>query len=126
MKRKIKIVKENQKPIELEISKATSVKTNKQMIHLDQLEDESWRLIYNENLIKDFSEIVGFIVIRENNDEPYKRDFDLDIKWAYNPEYGDERICECGHPYYRHFDSYDDMYACGCKYCGCDEFIEKN
>jgi len=43
----------------------------------------------------------------------------------YNPNYGDDRICNCDHPYYRHFDSYDNNYPCGCKYCGCCEFIEK-
>lgn len=49
----------------------------------------------------------------------------LTIK-KYNPEYGDDRICRCGHQYYRHFDTYEDMYACGCKYCECNEFtVEK-
>jgi len=43
---------------------------------------------------------------------------------SYNPKYGDDRVCECGHAYYRHFDSYEDMYPCGCKYCDCEEFIE--
>lgn len=43
----------------------------------------------------------------------------------YNPKYGDNRICECGHTYYRHFDSYENMDACGCKYCACDTFKEK-
>jgi hypothetical protein len=42
----------------------------------------------------------------------------------YNPNFGDDRLCECGHVYYRHFDSYDDMNACGCKYCSCFEFVE--
>ena len=42
----------------------------------------------------------------------------------YNPAYGDNRVCICGHSYARHFDSYDDMYACGCKYCECVEFVE--
>lgn len=42
----------------------------------------------------------------------------------YNPNYGDSRICLCGHEYHRHFDSYEDMYACGCKYCRCDNFLE--
>jgi len=27
--------------------------------------------------------------------------------------------CECGHAYYRHFDTYDNMRAVGCKYCDC-------
>jgi len=44
----------------------------------------------------------------------------------YNPEYGDDRVCKCGHDYYRHFDTYEDMYACGCKYCGCLEFKEED
>lgn len=44
----------------------------------------------------------------------------------YNPEYGDERVCECGHPYHRHFDGYEDEenQAVGCKYCSCYTFIE--
>jgi hypothetical protein len=43
----------------------------------------------------------------------------------YNPTYGDDKICKCGDPYYRHFDTYDDMYPCGCKYCNCHEFEEQ-
>lgn len=30
----------------------------------------------------------------------------------YNPAYGDDRICECGHAYYRHFDSQPDLLSC--------------
>lgn len=44
---------------------------------------------------------------------------------AYNPHYGDDRLCECGDPYDRHFDSYDNMYPVGCKYCSCSKFVEK-
>lgn len=32
---------------------------------------------------------------------------------------GDTPVCNCGHPYYRHFDTYDAMLHCGCKYCDC-------
>jgi hypothetical protein len=46
------------------------------------------------------------------------------INRLYNPNYGDNRICTCGHVYYRHFDSYDDMSDVGCKYCSCDTFEE--
>jgi hypothetical protein len=46
------------------------------------------------------------------------------IERKYNPKYGDKRLCKCGHTYYRHFDSYEGMEACGCKYCSCDEFSE--
>lgn len=42
----------------------------------------------------------------------------------YDPRFGDERVCICGHPYHRHFDSYEEMSPVGCKYCGCDHFIE--
>lgn len=45
---------------------------------------------------------------------------------GYNPNYGDDRICICGHPYYRHFDPYEGMEACGCKYCSCDTFVEQS
>jgi hypothetical protein len=51
---------------ELELSKAVSVKTNKQMIHLDQLSDGSWRLIYNSELIPDFTKVKNFEIIRKD------------------------------------------------------------
>ena len=40
----------------------------------------------------------------------------------YDPNFGDDRICKCGHPYYRHFDGYDNNAPVGCKYCGCGEW----
>lgn len=43
---------------------------------------------------------------------------------SYNSKYGRDRICMCGHPYYRHFDTYEDMMAVGCKYCHCHNFEE--
>ena len=51
---------------ELVLSKATAVRTDKQMIHLDQLEDGTWRLIFNSNLIPDFSKVKSFKIIRED------------------------------------------------------------
>ena len=41
---------------------------------------------------------------------------------TYDPEYGDDKICECEHPYHRHFDSYENMSPVGCKYCECRSF----
>jgi hypothetical protein len=41
---------------------------------------------------------------------------------AYDPIFGDDKECKCGHPYYRHFDTYDKMAPIGCKYCECREF----
>ena len=43
----------------------------------------------------------------------------------YDPNFGDDRECACGHSYYRHFDSYEDMSPVGCKYCECRRFREK-
>ena len=43
---------------------------------------------------------------------------------VYNPHYGDERICKCGHPYHRHFDGYEGNAPVGCKYCDCRTFDE--
>ena len=40
----------------------------------------------------------------------------------YNPNYGDDTLCVCGHQYYRHFDTYENMDLVGCKYCPCEEF----
>lgn len=41
---------------------------------------------------------------------------------SYNPNFGNDKVCVCGHPYYRHFDFYEEMAPVGCKYCDCDEF----
>lgn len=64
----------------------------------------------------------------ENNnvEQPYIEVITIVKEQKYNPKYGDDRICACGHPYYRHFDTYEQMYACGCKYCGCFTFVEEN
>lgn len=61
----------------------------------------------------------------KNKELPYLEYEYKVIKKIYNPNYGDNRVCICGHPYYRHFDTYENMYPCGCKYCSCDNFIEK-
>ena len=50
----------------LELSKATAVKTDQNMIHLDELPDGTWRLIYNGNLIPDFTKIKSLKIIRED------------------------------------------------------------
>jgi hypothetical protein len=59
-------------------------------------------------------------------EKPYIEEKVITTLRKYNPDYGDDRICMCGHPYYRHFDSYEDMYPRGCKYCGCFTFKEEN
>lgn len=42
---------------------------------------------------------------------------------VYNPDYPQDNVCRCGHLYHRHFDSYEDWVAIGCKYCGCGHFV---
>jgi hypothetical protein len=62
-------------------------------------------------------------------EKPYIEKKRVVIDRFYNPKYGDDRICKCGHPYYRHFDSYEKNAPVGCKYCDCytfDEETEKN
>lgn len=48
----------------------------------------------------------------------------LSLPLPYNSKFGDDKVCECGHKYYRHFDTYENMYPVGCKYCACDTFKE--
>jgi hypothetical protein len=60
-KRTIKLVGLDQ---ELILSKATAIKTDKMMIHLDQLPDGSWRLIYNGNMIPDFTKLESLQIVR--------------------------------------------------------------
>lgn len=56
---------------------------------------------------------------------PYIPKLETTLILTYNPDYGDNRICKCGHPYYRHFDTYEEMKAVGCKYCyDCEGFEE--
>jgi hypothetical protein len=67
VKRAIKVVfNDGTEPIELVLSKAASIDSPQQMINLDKLKDGTWRLIYNENLIPDFSKVKGFEVVRED------------------------------------------------------------
>ena len=57
--------------------------------------------------------------------DPYLTTIEVTKQYHYNPQYGDDRLCECGHTYERHFDTYDNMATSCCKYCGCQEFKEK-
>ena len=58
------------------------------------------------------------------SESPYIKETVVTIVCKYNPKFGDSRVCRCGHTYYRHFDSYENMEACGCKYCYCSTFVE--
>ena len=65
---------------------------------------------------------IGGVII--NYEKPYIEEEVKHTVKKYNPKYGDDRMCRCGHTYYRHFDTYDNMKPIGCKFCGCHEFIE--
>ena len=56
--------------------------------------------------------------------QPYITQNRTETERFYNKDYGDDRLCKCGHTYYRHFDSYENMQDCGCKYCNCNDFEE--
>jgi hypothetical protein len=65
-------------------------------------------------------------VIKSGPDAPYI-ETEVVVKAVfreYNPDYGDGKLCKCGHSYYRHFDSYENMAPVGCKYCGCHTFVQ--
>lgn len=52
--------------IVLELSKATAIKGKSKMIHFDELDDGTWRLIFSKDMIDDFSKIKSFEIIRED------------------------------------------------------------
>lgn len=79
---------------------------------------------------QDFQKLKGIIAKYEAMDQiddasPYIEELCWHIEMKYNPQYGDDKICRCGHPYYQHFDTDEDMDNIGCKYCGCMAFFEK-
>ena len=63
VKRSIKLIGTD---IELKLSKVTAVRTSKNMIHLDELPDGTWRLIYNSTMIPDFSIIESLKIERDD------------------------------------------------------------
>lgn len=61
----------------------------------------------------------------EADQQPYLEEVVTETVRKYNPKYGDDRVCKCGHKYERHFDAYEDMAPVGCKYCDCFAFEEE-
>ena len=64
--------------------------------------------------------------IENSVEQPYIEIINIETDRKYNPKYGDNRKCKCGHQYHRHFDSYEEMSEIGCKYCECYIFEEDN
>jgi hypothetical protein len=79
-----------------------------------------------EHLVFVFDGIVDEITL-SNPKDPYiiKSTTKTEDRYYWNPDYDQDKECECGDPYHRHFDSYEKMYPIGCKYCECMEFKEK-
>ena len=73
-------------------------------------------------LMKDLVKRYESKQLERNDNDPYIREYKVELTRKYNKNFGDDKECECGHSYYRHFDTYEDMEACGCKYCGCYTF----
>jgi hypothetical protein len=69
-KRTMRLHKMDGSFIDLEITKATSVDTKQSMINLDKLADGTWRLVWDKNLLAEFSDFKSLEMIREDVGEP--------------------------------------------------------
>jgi hypothetical protein len=49
----------------LELSKATAIRSDIGMLHLDKVKDGTWRLTFSNDVAEDFSKIVSLEMIRE-------------------------------------------------------------
>jgi hypothetical protein len=63
-----------------------------------------------------YLEMVKLVALYESGDtddtdwqKPYLYTTTVETTGRYNLSYGDDIECKCGHPYYRHFDTYDNM-----------------
>jgi hypothetical protein len=83
--------------------------------------------IITEETISEMKKIISEFEKKkiDKKESPYIEEITVRVKKKYNPNFGDNRECKCGHPYHRHFDSYEQMSTVGCKYCQCFYFKEK-
>lgn len=96
---------------------------NSQCIDYGDLNERAEQQI-KKAFIDGMREQLGMQTVDDSGDSPYLESVSLSVDKKYNSNFGDNRKCKCGHVYYRHFDSYEQMEAIGCKYCHCDEFEE--
>ena len=66
MKREIVIRLKDGSEKRLELSKATKLKMDASLIHLDKLKDGTWRLIWSEDIVDKFSDIDYIDINRED------------------------------------------------------------
>jgi len=57
------------------------------------------------------------------SEKPYLFEEIVVKKRLYNPNYGDNRLCKCGHKYYQHFET-EEMIPTGCNSCDCFVFMQ--
>ena len=88
------------------ILKNISQQPQRQDALADQLRE--LKAVANKLGMYDAADLIQTLVVEQNE--------------KYDPDFGDDKVCKCGHKYYRHFDTYEEMYPCGCKYCGCYAF----
>jgi len=72
--------------------------------------------------IEEIERLLNEINSGVDNEAPYLFKYSIEKEVHFNPDYDKDAECLCGHPYHRHFDSYDDMTPVGCKYCTCFDF----
>jgi hypothetical protein len=71
---------------------------------------------------------VSIIILKDKEDDGsespyiYKEETTIREIRCYNPKYGQNTACVCGHAYHRHFDWMEEDAAVGCKYCDCYTF----
>lgn len=58
-----------------------------------------------------------------SKEQPYLEQTVTHVQKLWNPKFDQEARCICGHKYYRHFDTYENMANVGCKYCDCRQFV---
>ena len=75
-----------------------------------------------KELIEEYEKNINSSIDLTN--QPYIEVDTVEVETKYNRLFGDNKLCKCGHTYYRHFDPYEKMEACGCKYCECFTFEE--
>ena len=66
MKREFIIRKKDGTNVALNVTKAVSIKSPKKMFALEEMKDGNYRLTWSDSLVANFSEIEGFVIMRED------------------------------------------------------------
>lgn len=80
-------------------------------------------LIHQEFEKPENKDLIISLESEADKNTPYLTHYHIKKVKKYNPHF-EGRKCVCGHNYSRHFDSYEDDLAVGCKYCSCNEYVE--